>query len=128
MFTPRQTRAGPKTLGNKRLVVVDGRNGIETSRHCSGTIWISEHRDLFGSEKKTIARRIIVNISRSSLGTKPFAELSLVELGLFCQLLRGRPANLGECGVNLALTEGLAACISEFRVGCLLSAPYVSAC
>jgi hypothetical protein len=39
-------------------------------------------------------------ISRSNLGTKPFAELSLMELGFFCQLLRGRPANVGECGVN----------------------------
>src|SRR4029077_318485 len=77
MLSPRQTRTGPKTLGDKRPIVVDGRNGIETSRHRRRTIWISEHCDLFCSEKKSIARRIIANVSRSSLGTKPFAKLSL---------------------------------------------------
>ena len=29
MLPPRQTRAGLKTLGDKRLIVVDGRNGID---------------------------------------------------------------------------------------------------
>jgi hypothetical protein len=52
MPSPRQTRAGPKTLGDKRLIVVNGRNGIETSSHRGRTIWISKHCDLFGSEKK----------------------------------------------------------------------------
>src|SRR5258707_10611671 len=87
MPSPRQTRAGPKTLGDKWLIVINGRNGIETSRHRGRTIWISEHCDLFGSEKKSIASRIIANISRSRLGTKPFAKLSLMEIGLFGELL-----------------------------------------
>src|SRR5260221_4063983 len=78
MLSPRQTRAGPKTLGDKRLIVVDGRNGIETSRHRSRAIWISKHCDLFGSEKKSLACRIIANVSRSSLRPKPFAKLSLM--------------------------------------------------
>src|SRR5258707_11764113 len=103
MPSPRQTRAGPKTLGDKRFIVVDGRNGIETSRHRGRTIWISEHCDLFGSEKKSIACRIIANVSRSSLGTKPFPKLSLMELGLFCELLRGRRTNIGKRCVNSKL-------------------------
>ena len=82
MLSPRQTRAGPKTLGDKWLIVINGRNGIETSRHRGRTIWISEHCDLFWSEKKSVASRIIANVSRSSLGTKPFAKLSLMEISL----------------------------------------------
>src|SRR5258707_3572876 len=100
MPSPRQTRDGPKTLGDKRFVVVDGRNGIETSRHRGRTIWISEYCDLFGSEKKSLACRIIANVSRSSLGTKPFAKLSLMKVGFFGELLRGRRANISKCCVN----------------------------
>src|ERR1700751_1205830 len=87
MPSPSQNLAGPKTLGDKCLIVIDGRNGIETSRQRGRTIWISEHRDLFGSEKKSVAFRIIANVSRSSLGTKPFAKLSLMEFSLFGELL-----------------------------------------
>lgn len=87
MPSPRQTRPGPKTLGYKWLIVIDGRNGIETSRQRGRAIWIGEHCHLFGSEKKSVASRIIANVSRSSLGTKPFAKLSLMEIGLFGELL-----------------------------------------
>src|ERR1700746_2791129 len=100
MLSPRQTRAGPKTLGDKWLIVINGRNGIETSRHRGRTIWISEHCDLFGSEKKSIACRIIANVSRSSLGTKPFAKLSLMEVGLFGEFLRGSRPNISKVWVN----------------------------
>jgi hypothetical protein len=100
MLSPRQTRAGPKTLGDKRFIVVDGRNGIETSRHRGRAIWISKHCDLFGSEKKSLACRFIANVSRSSLGTKPFAKLSLMEVGLFGEFLGGRRANICKCSVN----------------------------
>src|SRR5258708_34400113 len=103
MASPRQTRAGPKTLGDKWLIVIDGRNGIETSRQRGRTIWISEHRDLFGSEKKSVASRIIANVSRSSLGTKPFAKLSLMEIGLFGELLGRRRANITKRLVNSKL-------------------------
>ena len=100
MLSPRQTRASPKALGDKWLIVINGRNGIETARHRRRTIWISEHCDLFGSEKKSIAGRIIAYVSGSSLGTKPFPKLSLMELGLFGELLRGRRANICKCSVN----------------------------
>src|SRR5271169_4925852 len=87
MPSPRQTRAGPKTLGDKWLIVINGRNSIETSRHRSRTIWISEHCYLFWSKKKSVASRFIANVSRSNLGTKPFAKLSLMEICLFGELL-----------------------------------------
>ena len=87
MLSPRQTRTGPKTLGNKRRIVVDSRNGIETSRHCGRTVWISEHGNLFGSEGKSIASGIVANVSRSSLRTKPLTKLSLMEISLFGELL-----------------------------------------
>src|SRR5260221_12946688 len=96
MLSPRQNRAGPKALGDKRLIMVDGRNGIETSRHRGRTFWISEYCDLLGSEKKSVAGCIIANVPRGSLGTKPFAKLSFMELGLFCELFRGRRANIGK--------------------------------
>jgi hypothetical protein len=69
MLSPRQTRTGPKTLGNKRRIVVDSRNGIETSGHCGRTVWISKHGSLFGSEGKSIASGIVANVSGSSLRT-----------------------------------------------------------
>jgi|HubBroStandDraft_6_1064221.scaffolds.fasta_scaffold764903_1 hypothetical protein len=100
MLSPRQTRAGPKTLGDKWLIAVDGRNGIETSRHRGRAIWISKHCDLFGSEKKSLACRIIANVSRSSLGTKPFAKLSLMEVGLFGEFSRGSRTNISKRCVN----------------------------
>src|ERR1700736_1847668 len=100
MLSPRQTRAGPKTLGDKRFVVVNGRNGIETSRHRGRAIWISEYCDLFCSEKKSLAGCIIANVSRSSLGTKPFAKLSLMEVCPFGEVLGGRRANICKCSVN----------------------------
>jgi hypothetical protein len=103
MLSPRQTRASPKALGDKWLIVINGRNGIETARHRRRTIWVSEHCDLFGSEKKSIAGRIIAYVSGSSLGTKPFPKLSLMELGLFGELLRGRRANIGKRCVNSKL-------------------------
>jgi hypothetical protein len=103
VLSPRQTCAGPKTLGNKRLIVMDGRNGIETSRHRGGAIWISEHCDLFGSEKKSLVCRIIANVSGSSLGTEPFTKLSLMKIGLLGELLRGRWANIGKRPVNSKL-------------------------
>src|SRR5260221_4436671 len=105
MLSPRQTRAGPKTLGDKRLIVVDGRNGIETARHRRRTIWVSEHCDLFGSEKKSVAGCIIANVPRGSLGTKPFPKLSLMELGLFGEFSRGRRANIGKRCVNSKLAK-----------------------
>src|ERR1700751_645534 len=100
MPPPRQTRAGPKTLAHKWLIVIDGRNGIETSRQCGRAIWISEHCLLFGSEKKSVASRIIANVSRSRLGTKPFAKLSLMEIGFFGELLCRRRANIRKRRVN----------------------------
>src|SRR5260221_850960 len=100
MLSPRQTRAGPKTLGDKWLIVINGRNGIETSRHRGRTIWISEHCDLFWGEKKSVASRIIANVSRSSLGTKPFAKLSLMEIGLFGELSRSSRTNISKRCVN----------------------------
>ena len=74
--------------------MVDGRDTVETTYHRRWTVRISKHRGLFRSEKKGVARRVITDVSRSSLGTKPFAKLSLIEVGLFGEFLRGRRANI----------------------------------
>src|SRR5258708_17083536 len=47
MPSPRQTRAGPKDLGDKWLIVINGRIGIETSSHPGRPISITELCDLF---------------------------------------------------------------------------------
>ena len=80
--------------------MVNGRDTVESTYHCRWTVRISKHRGLFRSEKKGVARRLITDVSRSSLGTKPFAKLSLIEVGLFGEFLRGRRANISKRGVN----------------------------
>src|SRR4029077_19597323 len=93
MISPRETRSGPETLGDERLVVIDCRDGVEPSRHRRRTVRISEHRGLFRGKEKWLARCVIADVPRSRLGTQPFTKLSLVEACLFGQLLRSRRAN-----------------------------------
>ena len=52
MLSPRQAPSGPKTLGDQRLIMVNGRDGVETSDHRRWTVWIRKHRGLFSREKK----------------------------------------------------------------------------
>src|ERR1700759_3113294 len=100
MLSPRQAFSGPKTLGYQRLIMVDGRDGVETSDHCRRTVWIRKHRGLFSRKKKGVLRRDVGDVARSCLGTQPFAKLSLMEVGLFGELLGGRRANLSKRGVE----------------------------
>jgi hypothetical protein len=100
MFSPREPPSGPKAFGDERLIVVDGRHAVETSCHRRWTIRISEHRSLFGGEKKCLPLRVIGDIPRNSLGTKPFAKLPLIEFGFFGEFLRGSRANFSKRGVN----------------------------
>src|SRR5580704_5444650 len=87
MLSPRQALSGPKTLGYQRLIMVDGRDGVETSDHRRWTVWIRKHRGLFSRKKKAVLCRVVGDVARSCLGTQPFAKLSLMEVGLFDELL-----------------------------------------
>jgi hypothetical protein len=78
MLSPWHTRSSPKTLGDKRFIVVDGRDAVETSRHRCGTIRISKHCRLFSREKKSLACSLVAYVSRSGLGTEPFAQVPLI--------------------------------------------------
>jgi hypothetical protein len=100
MTSPREAPSGPEAFGDERLIVVDGRHRVETSRHRRRAIGISKHRSLFSRKKKCVLCRVISDIPRSSLGTKPFAKLSLIEVGLFGEFLRGCRANISKGGVN----------------------------
>ena len=52
MISPKETRSGPETLGDERLIVIDCRDGVEPSRHRRRTVRISEHRGLFGENSR----------------------------------------------------------------------------
>src|SRR5271165_2604399 len=62
MISPREASSRPKALGDERLIMVNGRHGVKTSRYQCRTIWISKQRDLFGSEKKDLPLRVVGNI------------------------------------------------------------------
>jgi hypothetical protein len=90
MLSPRQALSGPKTLGHQWLIMVDGTDGVKTSDHRRRTVWIGKYRGLLSRKKKGVPRRVLGDVARSGLGTKPFANLSFMEVGLFGELLRGR--------------------------------------
>src|SRR5262249_57692976 len=51
-------------------------------------------------KKECVRRGVIGDVARSGVGTKPFANLSFMEVGLFGELLRGRRAGLSKRGVE----------------------------